>query len=134
MKRIIVTVIIIAVVTIMAFLRFFPAKASPLFSITGSWQIDSIYAAKPVDDSIQQRIDVQNTALTKERWVYRFAADSTLTRLSTKDTSIEKYYVADSLLHIHDGRGFQSYALRDKNDTLVSFVTNENIVYLLKKQ
>lgn len=131
MKRTIFAVIIIAAVSFFAFTKFFAAKPTPLFNITGEWRVDTVYPTHSVADSILQLIAAQKES--DEGLRYRFGTDSSLTRLGSKDSIVEKYFVRDNVLHINEHQGYTRFPLRIMSDTLVSFINQDSVVFVLKK-
>jgi hypothetical protein len=87
----------------------------------------------PVSDSIQRLIATVNPGPEKNISWLKFNADSILNRLSTKDSTEEKYYLRDSVLYIFELNDYAPYHVRTMTDTLVEFMNRDSVVFVLKK-
>jgi len=133
-NKTIVAMIIAAALLIVAFFKFFNTKESPSFSIIGKWKLDTVYATVPVTDSIQKLIgSVAGNGEKNKSW-FKFNADSIFNRLSSKDSTIEKYYLRDSVLYFEEVNGFIPYPLKTMTDSLVTFMNKDSVLFVLKKK
>jgi len=106
-------------------------------NLIGKWKIDSIYQ----EDSSNQKnglaglmIGLLTFTSSDSSHFYQFNSDSTWYQLSSKDSSIGKYYVKDSLLFFEENNAFVPNKIIVLNDSLLSFSNQEKLVIQLKKQ
>jgi hypothetical protein len=106
-------------------------------NLIGKWKIDSIYQE---DTSTQKNglpglvVGLMALSTTDSSYSYQFNSDSTWYQLSTKDSSLGKYYVKDSLLFFEENNAFVPNKIITLNDSLLSFSNEEKLVIRLKKQ
>lgn len=137
MKRTTVTAIIIAVLLTGGF-AFYKLNSkvptSPSFTLIGEWRLDSAYAPDAASDSIQHFASTVYTEKEENRMLYRFLADSTLEKKSSKDHFTEKYYLKDSVLYILGDSAYSPYLLTKLSDSLVHFTNSDNVVFILRRK
>ena len=133
-RKTIVGIIIAAALLMVVFFKFFNTKESHSFSLIGKWKLETVYAPVPVSDSIQKLIGTVAGNGEPNKFWYKFSADSILNRLSSKDSTIEKYYLRDSVLYLKEINGFVPHPLKTMTDSLVEFMNKDNIVFVLKKK
>jgi hypothetical protein len=134
MKRsTIAATLLAAALLIFVFFKFSAKPSTQTFSLIGRWQLDSGYAMHPLNDSMQSLMATVNVDETN-RTVYTFNADSSLNRLSAKDSTTEKYYVRDSVLYVDQGYGYLPYSFKTMNDSLIEFFNKDSIVFVLRKK
>ena len=138
MKRTTVTAIIIAVLLIGALALFTlyrkPTPSTPLFSIVGAWQLDTVYTSPTVSQRTIELTTALNEAKETEKLTYEFTADSIFKTKSLKDDRSQKYYLQDSLLHIEEDSSFRSYPFTRVSDSLVRFSDADSVVFVLKRK
>ena len=98
--------------------------------LTGEWKLDSIYFCSLPPDSAQLVFADELKSISS----FRFNADSIFNRVSVNDSTAEKYYATNSILYIDEGKGFTSYSVKSKNDSLFEFAYKRNLMLVLKKQ
>lgn len=128
-----VAIIIAASILTFTSCEWFTHSNKKAFSIIGNWKVDTVYKTGFIDDSTQKLIATINLK-GKNDEVYKFNADSTFNRLSLKDSTIENYYLKDSILFFKESGNYIPYAFSVKNDSAFSFINKDSVVFVLKKQ
>jgi hypothetical protein len=134
-SKTITAMIIAAALVIFSAVLFFNKKQTiqTAFSITGNWKLDSMYAMPaPADSSWHLPNSIFGNPGNKP--LVAFNPDSTISNSSAQDTTLRKYYLKDSTLYVDAGKGYVSYLIKTKTDSLFEFVTSDSMVYVLMKK
>ena len=104
------------------------------FSIIGRWKLDTIYQTGKYSDTFQKMITAMLMGADNNRYRYSFKKDSILNRLSSKDSTIDKYYIIDSTILIKYNRFFELHQLRYINENEISLQGKDSVVFTLKRE
>lgn len=107
-------------------------KHAPAFSITGSWNLDTMYSF--AKDSNKNAIIFLALGLAKDSVIsFEFKNDSTW-NVSRDSISARKYFIKDSTLHIQEDSAFVPYVLSALSDSGFMATSPDSLVYVLSRK
>lgn len=108
-------------------------KHTQKFSITGEWEVDSVFALKPSQDTAYIAIANAFFSDKKKPVTFQFNKDSTFTSTPVNDSGINHYAISGTVISMSNSKEKESYSISVKSDSLVLLIDKDSIATALKK-